>query len=280
MPSSLQQLLVHLDGSPTCAQRLAAARQIAQQHGAAVAALYATVPTYLELPYAPEMTASVAATLIEIDDDRRAAARKMFDEVVGTPGPAVTWAEASEVPVIGGCAEQALFADLLVLGQRQPDDAAASGVPADFPESVLVASGRPALIVPHIGCKGTIGDTVAIAWKPTPEAARAVQSALPILQRASTVHVLCWDEQPAPEVRGHRLDLEGYLRLHGVGTTWHHDGPAPERLGEILLSRTFDVGADLLVMGCYGHSRAREWVLGGTSRSVMQGMTLPVWMVH
>lgn len=280
MSSPLKQILVHLDATQAAPLRFTAARQLAQEHGAAVAALYATVPAYLALPYAPEMAPGVAATLVEIDDERRATARKVFDETLRTPGPIATWGETSEVPVVGAFVSQALYADLLVLGQRDGTDPAGVAVPPDFVESVLLASGRPALVVPYVGCSGEIGDTVVVAWKETREAARAVAAALPLLQRAAKVHVLSWDAEAETEVQGHRLDLDGYLRLHGVEPTWHRGGAEPEQLGEILLSRAFDLGADLLVMGCYGHSRAREWVLGGTSRSVLRGMTLPVLMAH
>ena len=280
MTTSLRQVLVHLDATRAAPLRLAAARQLAQQHGAALAALYATVPVYLEMPYAPELSASVAATLVDIDNERRDATRKMFDETMKTPGPIGTWGDCSDIPLIGAFAAQACYADLLVLGQRDPADVASSGVPADFPESVLLASGRPGVLVPYVGWSGTIGDTVAIAWKETRESARAVAAALPILQRSRKVHVLTWDEQAPSGIRGHRLDLDGYLRLHGIEATWHRGGPAPDALGDIVLSRVFDLGADLLVMGCYGHSRAREWVLGGTTRTVLTGMTLPVLMAH
>jgi nucleotide-binding universal stress UspA family protein len=280
MNSPLKQVLVHLDATKAASLRLAAARQMARDHGAALSALYATVPVYLELPYAPEMAPGVAATLADIDTERRAAARKVFDETMRTPGPIATWGDTSEVPLVGAFASQCLYADLLVLGQPDSGDPAGAAVPPDFVESVLLASGRPALVIPYVGWSGGIGDTVAIAWKETREAARAVAAALPLLQRASKVHVLSWDGEAPLDVQGHRLDLDGYLRLHGIEATWHGSGPEPDDLGEILLSRAFDLGADLLVMGCYGHSRAREWVLGGTSRSVLHGMTLPVLMAH
>ena len=80
--------------------------------------------------------------------------------------------------------------------------------------------------------------------------------------------------------RSFPLNLDGYLRLHGVAAQWHHRGEEPAELGELLLSQAFDLGADLLVMGCYGHGRAREWMLGGVSRTVLRSMTLPVLMAH
>jgi nucleotide-binding universal stress UspA family protein len=70
------------------------------------------------------------------------------------------------------------------------------------------------------------------------------------------------------------------LRLRGIEANWHVRSGEPKDLGDLLLSEAFDCQADLLVMGCYGHSRAREWVLGGVSRTILQSMTLPVLMAH
>ena len=91
---------------------------------------------------------------------------------------------------------------------------------------------------------------------------------------------MAWGSEEV-EVKGDRLDLDSYLKLRGVEPVWHREGGTePGFVGELLLSRAFDLDADLLVMGCYGHGRAREWVLGGTSRTVLRSMTLPVLMSH
>jgi nucleotide-binding universal stress UspA family protein len=103
---------------------------------------------------------------------------------------------------------------------------------------------------------------------------------VPLLQRAKEVHVLCWGDAGETRVAGERLELGRYLAMHGVQPTWHRDASEPEGLGEILLSRVSDLGADMLVMGCYGHSRAREWTLGGASRTILGSMTVPVLMAH
>jgi len=96
--------------------------------------------------------------------------------------------------------------------------------------------------------------------------------ALPLLQRAKQVHVAGWDSEPR--------DLEHLFYHHGIDAVFHREGKAPAHVGEYMLSRAAELGADLLVMGCYGHSRARELVLGGASRTVLDSMTLPVLMVH
>lgn len=279
MKTPLTQLLVHMDATPLAAQRLEAACRIGETQGAAVAALYAVTSALAVLPYAPEGGGAIVAPLRDIDEERRNAARERFNQVAGAVAVHPTWAEVRDDPIIGAFAQQALYADLLVLGQQDPGERTYSGVPADFAESVMAASGKPALIVPYAGAPGRIGETVAIAWKPTREAARAVAAALPLLQRARRVHVVSWTG-PEEAITGSRLDLQGFLHQRGIEATWHRQDTEPESVGELLLSRAFDLEADLLVMGCYGHNRAREWVLGGASRTVLRSMTLPVLMSH
>ena len=279
-PSALTQLLVHLDATSHGKERLAAARALARDHGAAVAALYAVTPTLVALPFAPDGGAAAAAMLEDIDDGRRAAARAAFDDVLKSDGPPVTWAEAAGFPIVGSFARQALCADLMVLGQQDSSDPGSAGVPPDFVESVLAESGKPGLVLPYQRAGASVGKTVVIAWKPTREAGRAVAAALPFLQRASRVHIQSWALED-DEVEGSRLTLDNYLKLHAIHAAWHREaGPEPESTGDALLSRCFDLEADLLVMGCYGHSRAREWVLGGATRTVLRSMTLPVLMSH
>ena len=171
------------------------------------------------------------------------------------------------------------YADLLVLGQRDPNDASQADVPHDFIESVVIESGKPALVVPHIGISGPLGQVALVAWKETRESARAVAAAMPMLQRANRVEVATWGD-PISTQRNGPTDIETFLRRHGVKANVRHEGKESPQLGEYLLSLAADVGADLLVMGCYGHSRARELILGGTTRTVLKSMTVPVLMAH
>jgi len=280
MNGSLAQLLVHMDALPNAQQRLEAARRLGQAQGAAVTALYAVMPRFVQLPFAPEIGPGIAASLQDIDDQQRRLARSAFDQALATPGTAVEWAEIRDDPMMAAFAQQAFYADLMVLGQHDPSTDPSFGVPSDFAENVMLMSGKPALILPYAGLPpAVIGETVVIAWKPVREAARAVGAAMPLLKRARRVVILSWSGDDEKVVRK-RLDLRGYLRLNGVEASWQEQGNETSGLGELLLSHSFDLGADLLVMGCYGHSRAREWVLGGTSRTVLESMTLPVLMSH
>jgi len=278
--SNLRSILLHIDPSPSSLKRLVLAHELAALHDARVTALYASTPMTLSLPLAmAEGAAEMLPMLQQLDIDYRDQAKALFDRSEATATTPFLWRELREGPTITGVAGQALCHDLLILGQHDPSDPMTVGVPSDFVPSVLLASGRPALVVPYVDTGATVGKQVLIAWKPTRESAHAVSAAIPFLQHAHRIHLTT--------AAGHDVDatqpgaLEEYLRLHGVQAPFERHSPLPsDEPGEGLLSLAADVGADLLVMGCYGHSRARELVLGGASRTVLKSMTLPVLMAH
>jgi nucleotide-binding universal stress UspA family protein len=276
MTTSHRQILVHLDAGRRIPLAVASARRLAKEQGAALAALDVTRPSLASVPVVAGFGAVPVAALTELDEQQRRFVRKTFNEAMSDPGPTAKYGEICEMPLAGAFAQQALYADLLVLSQPDPD-LGPGEAPRDFNELVLAASGKPALILPAVDSPPHAFETIAIAWKPTREAAHAVAGAMPLLQRATQVHVIAWGagaDEAGP------LDLDGYLQLHGVAASWHRRAEEPSNIGELLLSQVFDLGADLLVMGCYGHSRAREWMLGGASRTVLRSMTLPVLMAH
>jgi nucleotide-binding universal stress UspA family protein len=145
--------------------------------------------------------------------------------------------------------------------------------------SLITDSGKPTLVLPFIGRFEAAAADVLIAWKPTREAARAVAAALPWLRQAARVHVAHRPESDE-EDNDRGAALEHWLRLHGVTAPIQPHRFDSGEVGEALLSLAAETSAGLLVMGCYGHGRAREWVLGGASRVVLASMTLPVLMVH
>jgi nucleotide-binding universal stress UspA family protein len=276
--NAIPSLLVHLDGSAACEPRLQLAHQLAKSHGAALSALFAVAPRFVPVPLPIKGAVPDGPLLDEIDPAHRRHAKSVYDRAVAGGAPASTWHELSGEPAIAGFVQRALLADLLVLGQRHPTDADGFDVPADFVEAVIIDSGRPAFVVPCAGHVDPAPKTVLIAWKPTREAARALSASLPFLRRAQRVHIVCAsddivDLQTAIQVRH-------YLRLHGIATTDEHHIRDRGQTGVGLLELCAELQAGLLVMGCYGHSRARELMLGGATRSVLQSMTLPVLMAH
>ena len=278
--SALRAILLHLDASPRSARRLVLARDLAAQFDARVTALYASTPTTLSLPAVMAQGAGdMLAMLQQLDRDYRDEAKALFDRTVSNTSVPIRWREVLDGLVIAGVVGQAHYADLLILGQHDVSDPLTVGVPSDFVASVLLASGKPALVVPYADTWTSFAREVLIAWKPTRESAHAVSAALPLLQRARRIHLTIAGDSDAPAEQAHAL--EDYLRLHDVAAPIQRHAAVPsEAAGDGLLSLAADVDADLLVMGCYGHSRARELVLGGASRTILKSMTLPVLMAH
>ncbi len=279
-PSPIKSILVHLDSSPRCQARLKLAHSLAEQHDSAVTAVYAATPADLQVPYGAGAEVSLAPLMQDFERERRSRAMAQFEAAVAAGMSSLRWEELSRAESLQGFSQRALYADLLVLGQREADSDLLADVPADFPESVMLASGKPALVVPYIGPRSTLGQRVLIAWKETRESARAVAAALPLLQAAQQVHVALWDNEYGSAAVEAGLPIEAHLRRHGVTVSVHRYGSSTPDLGDHLLSVAADLSADLLVMGCYGHSRAREWALGGVSRTVLRTMTIPVLMSH
>jgi len=278
--SALRSILLHVDASPRSSKRLALAHELAAQYDARVTALYASMPSALSMPFVMAQGAEQMLSMLQqLDIDYRDGARTLFDRTESTATRQFLWSELTDGAVIPGVASQALWADLLILGQHDASDPMTVGVPSDFVPSVLLASGRPALVVPYVDTGTTFGQQALIAWKQTRESAHALTAAIPLLRHSKHIHLTIANELGA--IAEQAAALEEYLRLHGVHAPIQHHSPVPaETPGDGLLSLAADVGADLLVMGCYGHSRAREFVLGGASRTVLESMTLPVLMSH
>ena len=175
----------------------------------------------------------------------------------------------------------ARYADLLVMGQPDPETVDGPDE-RDFPDRAILASGRPTLMIPYAGSFPTVGSHAVVAWNATRESTRAVVDALPLLQRAKKVTIIVGDAKPGAGGHGETpgADIALYLARHGLSVDVSQEQTAGIDVGSLLLSRIADLGADLLVMGAYGHSRLRELVLGGVTRTILTEMTVPVLMSH
>jgi nucleotide-binding universal stress UspA family protein len=269
--SPLQCILVHVDAGESCNTRLRLAREVGGQVGGSVAALYAVTPASMGKSLV--FTAGLPdESLMAYDDARLARARKRVEDACIDPGAQVEWREASSERDF---TRQALYCDLLVLGQ-QDEAHRDAGVSAGFVQGVILESGKPALVVPNMHRGDAAFSSVFVAWKETRESARALTASLPFLQRANSVHVAVdagvGDEQ--------RALLRRFLQRHGVDAQWSVVEHAAADIGDTLLEMAADADAGLMVMGCYGHSRGREWILGGATRTILRSMTRPVLLAH
>ncbi len=171
----------------------------------------------------------------------------------------------------------ARYADIVVVGQRDPDDDTGTVRP-DFPEVVAVTASRPVLIVPYAGSFTSVGKHILVCWDAGAPATRAVTAAMPLLEQAGKVTVITVNAKPSAFGHGAvpGADLALYLARHKVHAEVSAHQGIDIGVGEFLLSRAADLEVDLIVMGAYGHARMREMVFGGCTRTIMQNMTVPV----
>lgn len=172
---------------------------------------------------------------------------------------------------------QSRFHDLVVLG-RPPR---ASGLSTRGIGAVLIGSGRPVLLAPERAPKN-LGTTIAVAWKDAPEAARALSVAMAFLAKAGKILVLAADEDGADigAAMGSAARVANLLHWNGLNAEAHNVTSGGKPLSDAVLSAAEALGADLLVMGAYGHSRASELMFGGFTRRVLAASPLPALMVH
>ncbi len=277
---SYKNLLVHLDDRKACAGRVAAAIGLAQAHSAHLTGLYVAADLALPGGLRAEVPAEFLHTLREQQEAAMEAAKQDFEAMVRKAGLSVDCrtAHAPAGRIAGIVAGHARYADLVLLGQPEADargEYATSGA-----EDVVMASGRPALIVPYIGARKTIGRRPMIAWDGGREAARAVNDAMPILEQAEAVSVIAVNPKDGNHGQEPGADIALHLARHGMKVEIQHLKVRDISVADTILSRIADQDADLLVMGAYGHSRVREWIMGGTTRQIFTQMTVPVLMSH
>jgi nucleotide-binding universal stress UspA family protein len=278
---SIKDVLVHVDNSAQIDSRLDVAVGLARTHDAKLAAIYAIPEPFISL-YASDgyVPADLIETQTERALERAAAAKKSFEERMGRIGMEAEWREA-EGYAASVISLNARYADLTVVGQTHPDDPRNYPNPG-LPAEVALGAGRPILVVPYIGAQQEIGRNVLVAWNGSREATRAVNDALPILERADKVTVLAVNPRKGGGDHGDvpSADIALHLARHGVKAEASQTVSDDVDVGDILLSRLSDLGADLVVMGAYGHSRMRELMMGGVTRELLRHMTVPVLMSH
>jgi nucleotide-binding universal stress UspA family protein len=275
-----KDLLVQVDDTRSCAKRIDLAVALAVVHEAHLTGVYiVSEPSPASFVGVP---GELLADLQQKARERANLALGRFAEMakrnqIGfeTRVDRVLYTEVADA-----LATNARYADLVILGQHDPDDPA--GGPRYLPEEVILGSGRPALIVPYIGPATTFGERVIVAWDASREAARAVNDALPLLQRAKAVGVVTVNPGDKPFGHGEEpgADIGLHLARHGIKVEVQRVEAHDLDTANAILSHVANEGADLLVMGAYGHSRLREIVLGGVTRTILAEMTVPVLMSH
>jgi len=286
---ALKDLLVYVDQSEDSLERLQLAADLAIRHDSHLTALYAKEWSRAQLDRrkAAELGLISARGLSILDDDIEAEiagaadrmrtiltelsrSRRLRAELLGIDGAAAT-----VVP------QYARYADLCILGQDQPDGPAS--VNYTFSEQLLFVTGRPVLFVPSNGAFASLGRHIAIAWNSSRPAARSLNDALPLIERAEQTTVIMIN--PSGFIDTHEgprgEQMVDHLRRHGATVeAVRIEGSARGEIAERLQREAQTRGADLLVAGAFGHPRLWEKMLGGVTHDLMANMTLPILMSH
>jgi nucleotide-binding universal stress UspA family protein len=253
---------------------------VAKAHEAHLTGLHVAADPILPGGMHGELPAHFLTALEEQTVQRSQAVMAQFRKTVAksglsTDGRAVRGPAAEMANIVS---LHARYADLIVLGQPEPEPSNDAG--EHLAEDVIMSSGRPALVIPYIGAGKNMGRRVLVAWDAGREAARAVNDALPFLTRADKVAVLVINPGEGAHGPEPGADIALHLARHGVRAEAQHLTADDLSIANALLSRLVDLDIDLLVMGAYGHSRLREWILGGVTKEIFRQMTVPVLMSH
>jgi nucleotide-binding universal stress UspA family protein len=274
-------ILVHCDAGKALPHRLDVAVDLAERFGSHLVGFHARPP--FEMPGFTDGSFPTTGLLEAWEADKvadEATAKEAFFKATKGRNAKCEW-RVSDGYSDRELATGARYADLVVVGQNDREQADAK-TPSDLPEVTALAAGRPILVVPHVGAARRPGNVVLLCWNASREAARAATEALPILKGANQVVVLVIDAKESASGHGAEpgADVATWLSRHGVKVTVQRDVAPDSDVGSLILSRAADHDADLIVMGVYGHSRLREMVMGGASRTLLGSMTVPVLMAH
>ena len=274
---TIKQILVHVEPGKTGERRLGYALSMAKSFGASLAGL-SIVLSPAATAYAMMGDAQIFAAAAQASEESCAAARALFERATQEAGVQTEWREATGIPAEVVRAEAAL-ADLVILGRgdrSDPDGAFYELSSAD----VILGCGRPVLVVSGEAPASFSARRALLAWKSAPQAARAIHDALPLLEAGAEVVLAEIVDQRAPTV--YEVSVEGmadHLRAHGLKVIVRRIARAGDA-GDLLIQVADELRCDMIVAGAYGHSRFREWVLGGVTDTLLHRGSLPCLLSH
>jgi nucleotide-binding universal stress UspA family protein len=288
---AFKDLLAVIDDEPASQARLEVAARLATTFDAHLTGLYAIAPLYLPAFVEAELPEDIHRARLERDEELVGNARQRFEATMTRQGleGRCEWRGVRGDPT-EAAVRHGRYTDLVVVGQVPPHHDLDTR-PAQ-PQTLVFECGTPLLVVPYAGTFPTLGHRILVGWNASRESARAVASAMPLLQRAHKVIVLTIDPRPGDprpgDPRSGRAgpgdeparDLARHLARHGCQVEAAQVATDAVDASDALLNMVTDESCDLLVLGAYGHSRLRELVLGGMTRTVLQHMTVPVLMSH
>jgi nucleotide-binding universal stress UspA family protein len=274
---SLKTILVHVTNDEHGARNLDVACRLAERFDAHVTGLHVmyldVVPAY-DSPYV-QVPLEILEFKREVDQKNADGAKAIFDKRLAQTGLSNEWRVASGEIVLE-LAHQSRYADLTVVSNLDPEEAPVSI--ATLPADLVLASGLPVLGVPTVAPGTTVGKRILVAWTASPESARAVHDAMPLLKAADSVDILVVGKNEPDRLLG--ADIATHLARHGVKAEVEQVEAVNTPVEDIILSSVKAHGADLIVAGAWGHSRLREWVLGGVTKYLLGNAAVPLFLSH
>lgn len=276
-----KNILIHLDHSSGCRNRLEAAFDLARNFDAQITGLF-VVPDYVVPSY---VEAQISVDVItDVTEKALARAREqLVDYQKLAKGAGVSMEghvlEGQLIPILR---EHSKYSDLLVLGQDQPEDL--DNASYGLADSLLFEGACACMVVPHSGKLSPIGKNVLLTWNASRESARALREAMPLLSHAETVVMLSSepDDGDSSMARGHphAQELTRFLESHGIQAISSGISDPDMSTTDAIIGQAAEMNADLIVMGAYGHARLREIILGGVTRDLLKQAPVPLLLAH
>jgi nucleotide-binding universal stress UspA family protein len=276
--AELAEIVVFVDGRTETAGIFEFSGVLSQEHGAHLIAVFMQPGPVAS----PSETFARGKGILDVIEAHRAQLerieaghRAQFEDIVRRHGIRSEWRSlpyfSSEVGV------HAYYADLVIVAR--PDSEGQTAGPPGLAESLVLTSGRPIIILPTGGTVSRVR-RILVGWNARREVIRAVADAVPLLVRAEAVEILVIDHERHPTDHGQEpgADIARHLARHGAQVEVKRVSSGGEEVGRLLLSQAAAFGADLVVMGAYGHSHLSEWVFGSVTRRVLHEAGLPVLM--
>ena len=281
---SYKTLLVQLDNENHALSTLQVAIALAEQHDSHLIGTYILHPVDMYVSLAGEISVSenLHGLLFRQELDRIERLKTLFLKHTSSVDIIAEWRTIDHKGpgAVKSLLGQTSTVDLLIVGAKEPEPSITDI--HDMPESVLIGSSRPVMVVPLDYEVGSIGRFVFAAWDGSRESSRAIFDSLALLQQADSVwvHRINPPNSNTPRVAGLTEELANTLSRHGVAVEVSYSEASHSQIGKELLGIARDRGADVMVMGAYGHSRIHELFLGGVTRNVLQHMNVPIMMSH
>lgn len=277
----MKDILVHLDDSEACSHRIRTAISLATKHDAHVHGIALRIKSTISAYIGEALPSGFQEAQKKAVDESARKAIETFEAAAKEAGISFDTGtidkSAAKAPAELGF--HARHSDITVLAQTDHDKEGASFNTA-LMEAALFESGRPIYLVPYVGKKIQPVKTAVIAWDGGAKAARTVNDAIPLLQDREEVIILVInaDERQGAHGKEPGADIAGHLAHYGIKARIERETVKDIAVDKAILNFLADSGADLLVMGAYGHSRLREKAFGGVTQNILKEMTAPVLM--